>query len=335
MSSTKTNHSSQKLLDDARDQQLASVFSALNGDTMGYIRRKKGKLNVNLGDPVFNCVIAKVLLKHFKSSVQQLTFDIFKRLCIEEFKTPLSDGRFAWHRLAKLQRRGMRLSDVKDSCGVEISFDGSEDEESILQLAPPAARTNSETPKRNAKTKDGWSVHERLCERNTEKLQVLEEMRRHQLQAEIEECCFYPQTNRVLDGLPTRTRASNFYERQMEKQKQKEMYLQEERRRKEAMSMMGCTFKPTLSKTAVRDVIPTNPASSRPDLSTFDLGSSFAADAIQPALCSSAMLDSVSSPQHFSSRELYTASEGGQHAVSESARLFTVVGGRRSSSHQV
>jgi len=333
MSSTKANQSSQKLVDDARDQQLASIFSALDGDAAGYIRRKKGKLHVNLGDPVINCVIAKVLLKYFKSSVQNLTLDIFKRICTEEFKTPLSDGHFAWHRLAKLQRCGMRLSDVQEACGVEISFDGSEDEESVLQVAPaPAARQNLSDSKRTVKAKDAGSLYARLCEKNTEKLQVLEEMRRQQLQAEIEECFFYPQTNRVLVGSPPRTRPSNFYERQMEKQKQKEMYLEEERRRKEVMSLEGCTFKPDLSKSRSGGCLSTYPVSSRQDLSTIDLGSSFAADTIHPSLSSSAVLASVSSPQLFSRRELSTASEGGENSSSESARRFTIVGGQRSSS---
>lgn len=158
-------------------------------------------------------------------------------------------------------------------------------------------------------------------------------MRRQQLQAEIEDCFFYPQTNRVLVGSPPRTRPSNFYERQMEKQKQKEIYLEEERRRKAAVSMEGCTFKPDLSKTrSGGEGIPSQSASSRQNLSTIDLGSSFAADTIHPSLSSSAVSASVSSPQHFSHRELSTASQVGENSLSESARRFTIVGGQRSSS---
>lgn len=352
MSNTKASNNSKRILEQTRDQQLAHMFSDLGGDTSGYIRRNKGRLLVNIGCPIISRIVAKVLCKHFRSSVQKLTYEVFKRLCVEAFKTPLTDGFSAWYRLCKLHQTELTLSDAQASCGVEISFDASEDETGIREvestvsessmaaMAPPGSvKKNREQKKRE----DGPSVYSRLCEKNTEKEKLLEEMRRQQLQAEIEECYFYPQTSRKNKASPPRRRPSNFYDRLLEKEKQKEGFLEEARRKKAAHAMQECTFRPILNRTRspASNRSSAYPSSSRLDgsdylSSTLDLGSSFVADPVPLSLYSPATTAvssplAVELPVRFSNRDLqFSGREQEKASASEQPNQFVIGGGRRS-----
>jgi hypothetical protein len=368
MSSTKVNHHSKRLVEQTRDQHVARIFSALDGDAAGYIRRKKGKMLINLGDQELNGIMANLLMKHFRSSIQNLTFDVFKRLCLEEFKTPLKDGMSAWNRMSRTQQKVFSLSEAQDSNGFEISFDASEDEVEKAALQElndtsevsraQAVRHGSAKSKRQGKNKHGPDVYARLCAKNTEKEQLLEEMRREKLQAELEECFFYPQTNQSSMGVtPNRRRPSDVYERLLEREKQKEAFLEEARRRKAEESLQECTFKPNLSKprSHAQGNSPTSsyPISNRPDRSVFssstiDLGSSFTADTFPATLMSPAVLSgltasplAVASPVKFSycdiNRDIKSTAQEDETdfaATYTQPSHYIIGGGRRPSSNQ-
>lgn len=352
MSNTKASNNSTKILEQTRDQQLAHVFFNLGGDLSSHISRNNGRMLINLGCPIISSIIAKLLRTHFRSSVQKLTYEVFKRLCVEEFKTPLTDGFSAWYRLNKLSQTQLTLADAQASCGVEISFDVSEDERggqedeqterSQSQSSMLAVATlGPATKKRHQKKKDGPSVYARLCEKNTERERLLDEMRRQQLQTEIEECFFYPQTSRKAAPSPRRQPA-NFYDRLLEKEKQKERFLEEARRKKATDAMKECTFRPILNKTR-------SPASNKNSVhpsrlgvsdylsSTLDLGCSFIADATVSLSLFSPATFAVSSPlavelpaEHFSYRDLQCAGRGEANAAdSETLNRFMKGGGGR------
>ena len=294
MSQTKIIDKSQRILCKTREQHLAHIFSELGGDEVGFIRRKTGHLHVNVGDPLINSAVARILLKHFKSSVQKVTFDVFKRICEEGFKVPLKDGLSAWHRLGLMHQRHMSLSlsDLHQIHGVNISFEASGDEEDRAVESTLRNKTSEASvataigqgfvkPKTHLKGDQKPDVFTRLSQKNAQKEQFLEAIRQEKIQAEIGQYTFYPQTNRS----PIVRQSVNFYERLLEKEKQKQLSLEEARRQKQAEAMRECTFQPNVGKSLLsyQKNSPTYPIALRADksdsLSTImDLGSSFVAD---------------------------------------------------------
>jgi hypothetical protein len=284
MTNIKVNSKSKKIMEKTRDQQLARIFSILDGDTTGYIRRKRGKMLVNLGDPFLNNIIAGVVLKHFKSSVQKLNFEVFKGLCEEEFRIPLGDGMTGWNRISKFQQGELTFGEAHESCGVEISFDASvsEDERERAVMRSDESRAQQESLKvKEREKKNGTEAQtlgfvQRLYEKNSAKEEKLEKKRRLKVQAELEECSFHPQTTKITDSASRR--GSTIYERLLEKEKEKEAFLAEERRKKAVEAMKGCTFRPNLPSARYHSISPIKANRSTFSSSSLDIANSFIQD---------------------------------------------------------
>lgn len=286
MTNIKVNSKSKKIMEKTRDQQLARIFSILDGDTTGYIRRKRGNMLVNLGDPFLNNIIAGVVLKHFKSSVQKLNFEVFKGLCEEEFRIPLGDGMTGWNRISKVHQGEETLGEAHESCGVEISFDASEDERerAVMQAQRRSdeSRAQQESLKmKGREKKNGTEAQtlgfvQRLYEKNSAKEEKLEKKRRLKVQAELEECSFHPQTTKITDSASRR--GSTIYERLLEKEKEKEAFLAEERRKKAVEAMKGCTFRPNLPSARYHSISPIKANRSTFSSSSLDIANSFIQD---------------------------------------------------------
>jgi len=289
MTNIKVNSKSKKIMEKTRDQQLARIFSILDGDTTGYIRRKRGKMLVSLGDPFLNNIIAGVVLKHFKSSVQKLNFEVFKGLCEEEFRIPLGDGMTGWNRISKVQQGELTVGEAQESCGVEISFDASEDERerAVMQAQRRSdeSRAQQESLKvKGREKKNGTEAQtlgfvQRLYEKNSAKEEKLEKKRRLKVQAELEECSFHPQTTKITDSASRRS--STIYERLLEKEKEKEAFLAEERRKKAVEAMKGCTFRPfrpNLPSARYHSISPIKANRSTFSSSSLDIAHSFIQD---------------------------------------------------------
>ena len=254
MSTSQVNDNSNRMLMNTRNLQLKRLFSTLGGDGKGHISRGKGKLRINVGDPLINGAVVRVLLKHFNSSTQKLVFEVFKRLCMHEFKTPLQDGFSLWHRLTKIQQ-GLELADFKDSYGIDISVDPSDTEDGPEPNKRPLNMSMSGMVQRGSpESKRAWKTHHeksvfaRLCERNLEKEKMLEAIRQQKLEEEMGECCFYPRIKGSSPGSPPRRMRPDFYERKLDQEKQKERRLEEARREKAFDSLKECTFQPKVGR---------------------------------------------------------------------------------------
>ena len=320
-----------------RNLQLERIFSALGGDSEGYIRRGNGKLRVNIGDPLINRAISRILLKHFNSSTQNLSFEVFKRLCVEAFKVPLQDGFSVWHRLIKIQQ-GIELADFRDSCGIDISVEPSfiEEAPTLQHTFDTSVRSSAQKKKmskseRSPKTQGEKNVFKRLSERNLEKEQVLEAIRRRKSQEEIDECFFYPQVKGRRPGSPPRRVRHDLYERMLKKEEQKESQLETARRAKAVASMKECTFQPNVASASRT----TSPQSSRH--SSFALQRDHSEIPLTPAnkTCDSQPSNPSASPLplqspaavRFSFRELQAHQE--QDSSAPETQRFIIGGGRR------
>ena len=256
----KARKGSTKILDKSHEKYLARIFAALGGDAAGYIRRNTGHLVVNLGEPAVDDAVAKVLLKHFKSSVQKVTLGVLQNICENEFRRPHSDGLSTWHKLAKMNQGKPRpdLQDSNQASGVEIFFEPFDDE--------PKGRT---PVKRNNKTRDTIETEAnrrgsvksvpsstekrksvpdffiRLAEKNAQKEQLLENMRQQKIAAEMASHSFRPKSSTSAK----KVHAPSFYDRMVAQERLKQEALEIARRNREAEALKECTFRPQVSRT--------------------------------------------------------------------------------------
>ena len=96
------------------------------------------------------------------------------------------------------------------------------------------------------------------------------------MQAELEECSFHPQTTKITDSASRR--GSTIYERLLEKEKEKEAFLAEERRKKAVEAMKGCTFRPNLPSARYHSISPIKANRSTFSSSSLDIANSFIQD---------------------------------------------------------